>query len=222
MSGSKWAKECLKNHADMLTQVLVREDMSLPIHLPSWIESYVLTPKLFKMLDCYGSGQPLWVGKVPDMPEVDLKLVAEGPRAFLALSDPLNLGLALRSLAAFGWKEVVLLKECAFPWSGKVIRASAGSLFQLHFKEGPSIQDLGDLGENSFEFTFLDMEGVSLQEHTFDKNAQLLLGQEGLGLSKSSLPRGKGVHIPLAEGVDSLNSAVALSLALYEYQRQQD
>lgn len=212
VSGQKWIPEWLEKKSDIFVSVLILEHMELPAHLPSWIHSYVLSKKLFTALDIHNTQAPLWIGKAPK-PQKFL-VSPNGPRVFLALSDPQNLGLALRSCAAFAWQEVVLLKECCWPWNEKVVRACAGCLLDFNFYEGPSIQEL----PASLKLTYLDLNGASLYTHQFEEQPQLLLGQEGQGLP--SHIEGQALNIPIkSPAAESLNSAAALTLALYEHRR---
>ena len=64
----------------------------------------------------------------------------------------------------------------------------------------------------------LDLEGDNLSHWKWPKNTRLLIGEEGLGL-----PEGKFqqmVTIPQSREINSLNGAVATSIALFTYRQQ--
>ena len=48
------------------------------------------------------------------------------------VQDPGNVGTILRTALAFGYKDVILSKCCAFKYSFKVIQSSQGSIFNLN------------------------------------------------------------------------------------------
>lgn len=128
----------------------------------------------------------------------------------MPFQDPGNIGAAIRSAAAFGVSRVVLLKEAASPFLPKAVRAAANALFRVELMAGPSLDELMESGARVYR---LDLEGASLEEIVFPRDALLLAGVEGYGFRKTgnSVP----VRIPIAAGVESLNAQSALSIALY-------
>jgi RNA methyltransferase, TrmH family len=64
----------------------------------------------------------------------------------------------------------------------------------------------------------LDLHGESLNKFDWPSDFNLLVGEEGRGIPKSLI--GQSLHIPMAQGVESLNAAVAISIALYSFRTQ--
>ena len=62
------------------------------------------------------------------------------------ISDPGNLGTILRSAEAAGALAVVLTSGTVDAFSPKVVRASAGALFNVPIYEGATIDQVADLG----------------------------------------------------------------------------
>ena len=120
------------------------------------------------------------------------------------VEDPGNVGAIIRSAHALADATVVLGPSCADPYSPKAVRASMGSIF-TH----PPARAMLDA---------LDGHKIAL-----DANARAELRDVGvkrpvvlvLGSERGELPQGlQSVRIPVH--ADSLNVAMAASVALYE------
>ncbi len=81
---------------------------------------------------------------------------------------------------------------------------------------GPSIGELARFREEKgFELVALDRAGEPIAGFSFPKGFALLAGVEGPGLPDAL--RANAVSIPMEGGVESLNAAVAASIALYAW-----
>ena len=210
------------------------------------IEYTIFKQELFETIDFNGSKKLLLEVDVPDYPNVeeinnDIFVTpsssshSTGPAAampiylFLSLGQPDNLGAALRVCKAFPVKKIILLKECAHPFHYKSNRASCGANFSLPITVAPrmsihdvylSLEKIEDL-----EIASLDMNGQNIEEFDWssltgngaNKKLALILGEEGQGLPQPIT--GKSIRIPMSEELDSLNSSMALGIALYVLQR---
>lgn len=192
---------------------VVAEDGAWPDDLTQPNKVLWLERSLFKDLDIFGTHYPLAVCELPQMKTWSPEEAPEGLELILSLQDPANLGAVLRSADAFKIARVILLKECAFPFHPKAIRASSGSSFRVNLLEGPSQKDFNC--ENLFA---LDMHGESLTDFTWPKDGRLLIGEEGQGVPPHI--DAKKLSIPMREGLDSLNAAIAASIALFSYRTQ--
>ncbi|MFO0959147.1 MAG: 16S rRNA (guanine(527)-N(7))-methyltransferase RsmG [Isosphaeraceae bacterium] len=178
-----------------------------------WIR---LADPLFREIDVSGTHAPiLWVETPPIEAWDDSAEWPDGCTLFLPFQDPENVGAAIRSAAAFGVGRVVLLKEAAHPFHPKAARAAGTSLFQVRLESGPSIRDLAIAGA---PWLALDAGGEPLASSPFPERFGLIVGVEGPGLPES-LRGGNCRRIPIAEGVESLNAAASLAIALYEWRR---
>jgi TrmH family RNA methyltransferase len=126
--------------------------------------------------------------------------------ALWRISDPGNIGTLLRSADAFG-AAVAMSEGCADPFGPKALRAAMGSTFRvplLPFDVAPgSVALVAEGGE--------PLEGVDLGRYS-----NLVLGSEREGLPAEVLTRCEvRVTIPVT-GVESLNVAMAGTIALYE------
>lgn len=192
---------------------VVAEDGAWPDDLTQPNKVLWLDRSLFKDLDIFGTHYPLVVCELPEMKPWSADEAPQGLELIVSLQDPSNLGAVLRSADAFGVSQVILLKECAFPFHPKAVRASSGSSFRVKLREGPSQKDF-----SAPDLLALDMHGESLTEFSWPKNGRLLIGEEGQGVP--SHVDAKKISIPMREGLDSLNAAIAASIALFSYRSQ--
>jgi RNA methyltransferase, TrmH family len=126
--------------------------------------------------------------------------------------DPGNVGTIVRSAHALADGPVVLGPDCADPFSPKAVRASMGSVFA----RPPARATFDDLPG-----TTVALErgtGAPLAELETEPPLVLCLGAERAGLPDELVARARAVaHIPLRpDGPDSLNVAMAATVALYE------
>jgi TrmH family RNA methyltransferase len=140
-------------------------------------------------------------------------LPAAVPRAVvLALwrvSDPGNVGTLIRTADAFGGA-VALSEGCADPTGAKALRATAGGIWRVPLLPFPVV------GEHK-RVALVAHGGVPLPEVDLAGRVVFLLGAEREGLP-GSLERDVETTIPIES--ESLNVAVAGSVALYEWRRQ--
>ncbi len=129
--------------------------------------------------------------------------------------DPGNVGAVIRSAHALCDGPVVLGPGCADPWSPKAVRASMGSIFA----RPPARARPGDLAG-----ALVALDGsadLELRDLTAEPPVVLCLGAERTGLPDELVERASArARIPLRpDGPDSLNVAMAATIALYEQAR---
>jgi TrmH family RNA methyltransferase len=129
--------------------------------------------------------------------------------------DPGNVGTIIRSAHALADGPVILGPDCADPFSPKAVRASMGSLFA----RPPARAEFAEL-----EGTTVALErgaGAPLADLELEPPVVLCLGAEREGLPPELVDAATAVaHIPLRDhGPDSLNVAMAATVALYERNR---
>jgi TrmH family RNA methyltransferase len=132
--------------------------------------------------------------------------------ALWGVGDPGNVGTILRSARAFGAASVVVGPGCADPFGHKAVRASMGALFQIPLARVNSIDALP--GER---VALVGHMGAPLAGPAAGE-LSLLVGSEREGLPDAVVAACDAVaHIPIA--TESLNAAMAASIALYELTR---
>jgi TrmH family RNA methyltransferase len=162
---------------------------------------------------------PVQVAFVVPLPERP-KVQADAPSVVLdRIQDAGNVGSILRSAAAFGFGQVIALRETASLWSPKVLRAAMGAHFGLDLVEG--------VPESALEALSLPLLGTSSHAaHTLAASGlpspcAWVFGNEGEGMSAGLAARCTlQVRIPQPGGEESLNVAAAAAVCLYESVRR--
>jgi TrmH family RNA methyltransferase len=139
------------------------------------------------------------------------------------LQDPGNVGTILRLGEAFGATGCVALTGTASFHNGKVLRASAGSVFRMPHVAGADLAGLtGALKASSIRLVGTSPAAhSSIEEWDWRTPTAILVGNEGSGLSSEEQASCDTVlRIPHCRTVESLNSAIATAVILYEASRQ--
>ena len=129
------------------------------------------------------------------------------------VSDPGNMGTLIRTSAAMGYKTVVII-EGADVWSPKVVQASAGTIGLVNIFE-LSWEQLQAAKQDLNLCALVVKDGENPQELDL-KNALLVVGSEAHGLPTAWVNDcQQKMTLPMPGGTESLNVAVAGSIALY-------
>jgi RNA methyltransferase, TrmH family len=138
-----------------------------------------------------------------------------GPRcvALWGVRDPGNVGTVLRSALAFGASSVAVGPNTADPYGPKAVRASMGAVFSVPLVR---VERVGELpGER---VALVARAGAPLAELGADGPISLVVGAEREGLAPEVVEGcDRTAHIPIAS--ESLNAAMAATVALYELSR---
>ena len=165
-------------------------------------------PELLAQVSSLGSGTRV-VGVYEQRwssPGGDLSVYLHG------VHDPGNVGAVIRSAHALCDGPVVLGPDCADPWSPKAVRASMGSVFA----RPPARAEFESL--SGVTIALERGAGLALAKVEASPPAVVCLGAEREGLPPSvSEQASVRAEIPLrADGPDSLNVAMAATVALYD------
>jgi TrmH family RNA methyltransferase len=134
--------------------------------------------------------------------------------ALWGVADPGNVGTIVRSARALGATSVALGPGCADPFGPKAVRASMGALFDLPIARVARVQELP--GER---VALMARQGDALAGPAAGE-VTLVVGAERAGLPADVVAACDRVaHIPIAGESESLNAAMAATIALYELTR---
>lgn len=132
------------------------------------------------------------------------------------VADPGNVGTVVRAASAFGASAVAIGPGCADPHSPKAVRASMGAVFSVSLSE---VSDVAQLpGER---IALLAGSGEPLADAAANAAGavSLLVGAERDGLPTDVVAAcERTARIPIDS--DSLNAAMAATVALYEMTRE--
>ena len=132
--------------------------------------------------------------------------------------SPGNFGTLLRTSAATGAAGFILLGDSIDPFDPAVVRATMGALFKHTLVRTTTEQLRRWVRMNNVQVIGASPDGTEdYRQVSYTRPALLMLGSERKGLTdvQRSICN-RIVRIPMVEGMDSLNVAVAGSLLMYE------
>jgi TrmH family RNA methyltransferase len=139
--------------------------------------------------------------------------------AFLfGIRDPGNMGTMIRSAEATGCEFVACSKDCVDPYSFKVVRATAGSIFRV---------PVSKLADESHFLENAKKAGISLYalnthsgENLFEVHPRIpgiiMIGSENTGIPEDVFADQK-LRIPMSGKIESLNAAMAATICFYVF-----
>ena len=140
------------------------------------------------------------------------------------LIDPENVGALIRIASGFGVSAVVLSRGTTDAFSRRVLRVSMGNgLFIPVVQNVDSVDTLGALKAADYRCcaTVLDQSAMRLNNFSFAQRTVLVVGNETHGVSPAALEACDcRLTIPMLNGTDSLNVAVATGIFCHAYQSQ--
>ena len=151
---------------------------------------------------------------------------ADEPPLYIALDrvqDPGNVGSILRTADAVGASGVILLCGSADVYSGKVVRATMGSLFHVPFVTGVTAEELAGFAQKEalqFLATACDETAETHFSMDFRRGTIVVFGNEANGVSEEILNASQHIYIPMRGSAESLNVSTAVTAVLYEALRQ--
>lgn len=149
----------------------------------------------------------------------ELEPIKEGNHLLLEeVRDMGNLGTIIRTMAGFGFKDLVLLGNTCDIFNPKVIRGSMGSFFGIRISAFENLSEYRKQWKEQNIYAFvLDEESRRLPEIRYETPYTLCFGNEGDGLSEDFYGEGiQKIFIPQTEDVDSLNLTLACGVGMYE------
>lgn len=128
------------------------------------------------------------------------------------ISDPGNMGTLIRSAVAFGFPQIIIIDGCD-PWSPKVIQACAGTIGFAHIVQ-LTWDELKNHKKRPALAALVPHDGKKIE--LAEKNKLLIVGNEAHGIPEQWLADCEEfITLPMPGNAESLNAAVAGSIALY-------
>jgi TrmH family RNA methyltransferase len=206
-----------------VVDVLLRSGTANPA--PSCGEGFELPADVFKTIQETEHSQGVVATVRPRRFTQEQVLAGRTPLVVVLcrLQDPGNVGTILRVAEAFGATGCVALRGTAGLHNSKVVRASAGSIFRLPHIEAANLDEIA----GSFRAKGIQIAGAApasdatVEKWNWRQPAAILIGNEGAGLNPEELRYCDTVLcIPHKSTVQSLNSAIAAAVILYEAAKQ--
>ena len=140
-----------------------------------------------------------------------------------SVRDPGNLGTMVRTALALGVDRVFVSADCADIHSPKTVRASMGTVFRQAISLVPDEAEFADAVKAAGCTLFaaaLDRDAKKLGSFDMPERVCFAIGNEGHGLSATFIKMCSGtVFIPMEDGCESLNAAMAATVLMWEMQR---
>jgi TrmH family RNA methyltransferase len=139
--------------------------------------------------------------------------------ALESVRDPGNIGTIIRSAAAFGIDALAISRDCADVFNPKTVRGAMGALFKMKIFVFDDLVDAINVLKSSGRRVYaaaLDKNAVRLDEAEFESFDTAVIGNEGHGLSEKAINAcTQSLFIPMEEGSESLNAAIAASVIMW-------
>jgi RNA methyltransferase, TrmH family len=202
----------------LVRELWVRDDLAVDA---SWPVDVVASAAVMNAVA--QTQHPQGVVAVCDIPRMDIDQILKRPGPILVLdqlADPGNVGTLIRTAAAVGAAGVILTPGSVDPCNDKVVRSAAGTWFDVPIVEGVADSDIDRLVSGSGRTLIaLDAQApddlyAMAQAGAIPGDAAWIIGSEAHGIQGAMTPN-LVVRIPMVEGVESLNAAVAGALCLY-------
>lgn len=227
IEGMRLVEEALQSNVELIAVLWDVGTNELPESLHSHPRVakvlHELAPAAFAEVSDTSTSQGLIaVAKLP----VAISTQALSAQAVLldGVQDPGNVGTLLRSADAFGFRQVCCGTGTADPFSPKVVRASMGGLFRTSVSTMDSVAWIQAWKSNHPEGQIVVAAADAphaCHEASLTGDCLLVIGSEAFGVSEAVERLATvRVQIPMIDGAESLNAAIAGSVLLYESLRQ--
>ncbi len=143
----------------------------------------------------------------------------EGDFPHVVLVNPSNagnLGTIIRTAVGFGVGNLAIITPAVDIFDPKVIRASMGSFFHLHFGLFSDFSEYKKAYPKRSMYPFMLQSSQNLSETPIEGKYSLIFGNEATGLPDEYLHIGQSIRIAHSGDIDSLNLPMAVGIALYE------
>ncbi len=134
-------------------------------------------------------------------------------------SDMGNLGTILRACLGFSLPDLAIIRPAADVFDPRVVRASMGALFSMRVGLFDSFEAYRAAYPEHALYPFMLDGSLPLPQACRAAKApwSLVFGNEATGLPPRFAQLGQPVRIPQSDAIDSLNLAIAVSVAAYAF-----
>lgn len=150
---------------------------------------------------------------INDIPEGSNILVLD------RIQDPGNIGTMIRTAVAAGYGMIIGVKGTADIYSPKVLRSTAGMIFDIPFVYADDVDKLAGLLRSKGKRVVVTdpAGGKPYYEEDLKNNIALVIGNEGNGISNEMMAQADiRITLPMRGEIESLNAAVSAAILMYE------
>lgn len=226
VEGERAVEQVLKNSVVSVKAVFLEEGKAQSYKLTA-DSLYEMESKLMdEVSDTENSQGVLGLCEIPK--ETSLEKLTEEEGLIIAtdrIQDPGNLGTILRTAVWFGASAILVGKGSVDLFHPKVVRSTAGATGSLSYLNSSLIEDFVKFEDAGWEILMLDGNkgAIPIDKIKLSKKTILVVGNEANGIDhKLTSAERKRVLIPATEekrSVESLNAAIAVSVALFQLSR---
>lgn len=177
-------------------------------------ELYLLPDSLFTKIS--DTKSPQGIIAVCKIPQQKTNFDIKGRYIALEnIQDPSNLGAISRTAEALGVSGLIIAGGCDV-YAPKSLRASMGTLLRMPVYFVESISELGDTGLTIYACV-VDRDAKPITDVKFSDASVVVIGNEANGITESTKNFcNYNITIPMNGRAESLNAAVAASIAMWE------
>lgn len=223
VEGERAVEQVLENEVLRIRDVFLEEGKAVSYQLSANSSFHIDSDTFSEISDTENPQGILAVCEIPKEQSLEELSAKEGLIiATDRIQDPGNLGTIIRTGVWFGAKAVLLGKGSVDLFHPKVVRSTAGATGSLEYLNSTLSKDLEEFEKTGWDILLLDGNpgAEPINQTKLSKKTLLIVGNEANGIDpKLITPERKRILIPAADenrSVESLNAAIAMSIALYQ------
>jgi TrmH family RNA methyltransferase len=177
-------------------------------------ELYCIPDSLFNKIS--DTKSPQGIIAVCEIPQNKTTLDVKGRYIALEnIQDPSNLGAISRTAEALGVSGLIIAGGCD-AFAPKSLRASMGTLLRMPIFKIDSISEIKSFGLTTYACV-VDKDAKKITETEFQDGSVVVIGNEANGITEETKSIcDYNITIPMNGKAESLNAAVAASIAMWE------
>ena len=177
-------------------------------------ELYLLPDNLFNKIS--DTKTPQGIIAVCELPQNKIELNAKGRYIALEnIQDPSNLGAISRTAEALGVSGLIIAGGCD-AFAPKSLRASMGTLLRMPIYMVDDISELESTGLTTYACV-VEKSAKPITDINFSDGCVIVIGNEANGITEETKRFcDYNITIPMNGKAESLNAAVAASIAMWE------
>jgi len=185
---------------------------------------YITTEKIFKKVS--DTKTPQEILAVVEKKKFNIDEILNNKGIFViadTLQDPGNMGTIIRTAESFGCKGIFVSQNSVDVYSDKVVRSTMGAIFNIPIiQECDTISLIKKMQQKKISVCAFSLEAKEeLSNFKFKNNTAIVVGNESKGINKDILDIADNkIKIKMLGKSQSLNAAVACSVAIYEISKQ--